>query len=76
MRILFDNLFAASRGKDLDPVGSSDLLGFIFPSFNLRNGIIQSYFTQPILALFCIVATTYRELIQKANGINNTHLFE
>jgi len=55
---------------------SSDRLGFIFPSFNLRYGIIQGYFTQPILTLFCIIATAYRKLIQKPNGVNNTHLFE
>jgi len=55
---------------------SSVRLGFIFHSFNLRYGIIQGYFTQPILTLFCIIATAYRELIQKPNGVNNTHLFE
>lgn len=34
------------------------------------------YITQPLLAFFCVVPLAHRELIQKPNGVNNTHLFK
>ena len=36
-----------------------------FFGFNLSDGIIHGYVTQPIIALFCVVASTNRELVQK-----------
>jgi len=47
-----------------------------FSSLNLSDGAIQGYIGQPLLTLFGIVTSTYRELIEKPNGVNDTHLSE
>lgn len=43
---------------------------------NLRDGLVQRYVTQPLLSLLCAVSLAHRELIEKTNGVNNTHLFK
>jgi len=51
-------------------------LGIFSVGLDLRDGLVQRYVTQPLLSLLCVVSLAHRELIEKTNGVNNTHLFK
>jgi len=54
----------------------SPSLGIFSLGLNVRDGFVQRYVTQPLLSFLCVVSLAHRELIEKPNGVNDTHLFK